>query len=452
MLAADRRPALRRDGPLPYAERRRHERRGPGAKTPDGRPVENGLRNMWVTETALTTALNTAFFAERVAFFSIVMGVALLLTGIGFLVRRWAARSATWRCRGASRRPTWRRFPRNRAAAGHCRRPGDDDPGQPRVVARWGVVRKCRRAIGARPDDAAAAAREPLDNSRRREERHHGGPDLDPPPATPAPPVFNRVLVGVDGSPEALEAARQAARLLDPHGDLRLLAAFDIAPAMVGGTGPGIPAYFDEEAQRTVAESALAAARATVGSAHPPRSSPAAIPGRSFSTRPRASRRLWWLSARTASAGRAASWSARPRPSWCTRRRARCWSRGRQGRSSRAASSSASTARSSPRQRFPLPASLPNATTPSCGRLLPMAARASTTRRSLPWSTTTVRIRTGSRCRPSSPLRRDADLLVVGSRGLHGLRSLGSVSERVAHQARSSVLIVRRGDDADTPG
>ncbi len=56
------------------------------AKTPDGRPVENGLRNMWVTETALTTALNTAFFAERVALFSIVMGIALLLTGIGFLV------------------------------------------------------------------------------------------------------------------------------------------------------------------------------------------------------------------------------------------------------------------------------------------------------------------------------------------------------------------------------
>jgi hypothetical protein len=56
------------------------------ATTPDGRPVENGLRNMWVTETALTTALNTAFFAERVALFSIVMGIALLLTGIGFLV------------------------------------------------------------------------------------------------------------------------------------------------------------------------------------------------------------------------------------------------------------------------------------------------------------------------------------------------------------------------------
>jgi nucleotide-binding universal stress UspA family protein len=36
-----------------------------------------------------------------------------------------------------------------------------------------------------------------------------------------------------------------------------------------------------------------------------------------------------------------------------------------------------------------------------------------------------------------------ADLVVVGSRGLHGLKSLGSVSERVAHQAHCSVLVVR---------
>jgi hypothetical protein len=50
------------------------------------RPVENLARNIWVTETALTTALNTSFFAERVALFSIVVGIALLLTGIGFLV------------------------------------------------------------------------------------------------------------------------------------------------------------------------------------------------------------------------------------------------------------------------------------------------------------------------------------------------------------------------------
>ena len=56
------------------------------AKGPNGQPVENPLRQLWVTETALTTALNVSFFAERVAVFSIVMGSALLLTGIGFLV------------------------------------------------------------------------------------------------------------------------------------------------------------------------------------------------------------------------------------------------------------------------------------------------------------------------------------------------------------------------------
>jgi nucleotide-binding universal stress UspA family protein len=37
----------------------------------------------------------------------------------------------------------------------------------------------------------------------------------------------------------------------------------------------------------------------------------------------------------------------------------------------------------------------------------------------------------------------EADLLVVGSRGLHGIKALGSVSEQVAHEARCSVLIVR---------
>ena len=35
------------------------------------------------------------------------------------------------------------------------------------------------------------------------------------------------------------------------------------------------------------------------------------------------------------------------------------------------------------------------------------------------------------------------DRVVVVSRGLHGLKALGSVSERVAHQVLSSVLVVR---------
>ena len=57
------------------------------AKDPEtGKPVQNGLRNMWITATALTTALNTAYMAESVATFAIVMGVALLLAGIGFAI------------------------------------------------------------------------------------------------------------------------------------------------------------------------------------------------------------------------------------------------------------------------------------------------------------------------------------------------------------------------------
>ena len=49
-----------------------------------GKPVENPARNIWVTETALTTALETSYFAENVAKFAMVMGAALILVGFGF--------------------------------------------------------------------------------------------------------------------------------------------------------------------------------------------------------------------------------------------------------------------------------------------------------------------------------------------------------------------------------
>lgn len=40
-------------------------------------------------------------------------------------------------------------------------------------------------------------------------------------------------------------------------------------------------------------------------------------------------------------------------------------------------------------------------------------------------------------------LSEEADLIVVGSRALRGIRALRSVSERIAHEARCSVLVVR---------
>jgi len=51
-----------------------------------GSPVSNSFRNQWVTETALSTALNVSYMAEQLSIFGIVVGVALFLAGIGFLI------------------------------------------------------------------------------------------------------------------------------------------------------------------------------------------------------------------------------------------------------------------------------------------------------------------------------------------------------------------------------
>ena len=55
------------------------------------RPVANRARDLWVTETALATALNVSYMAEKLGLFGIVVGFALLLSGIGFIVLAYAA-------------------------------------------------------------------------------------------------------------------------------------------------------------------------------------------------------------------------------------------------------------------------------------------------------------------------------------------------------------------------
>jgi hypothetical protein len=56
------------------------------AKDESGQPISNGARNLWVTETALATALNVSYMAEQLSIFSIVVGIALVLTGIGLVI------------------------------------------------------------------------------------------------------------------------------------------------------------------------------------------------------------------------------------------------------------------------------------------------------------------------------------------------------------------------------
>ena len=49
-------------------------------------PVSNGARNLWVTETSLSTALYLAYTGSSIALFALVVGIALLLSGLGFLI------------------------------------------------------------------------------------------------------------------------------------------------------------------------------------------------------------------------------------------------------------------------------------------------------------------------------------------------------------------------------
>lgn len=56
------------------------------ALTKEGKAVENPARSVWITETALTTALNASYMAEQTALFGVIVGIALLLAGIGFAV------------------------------------------------------------------------------------------------------------------------------------------------------------------------------------------------------------------------------------------------------------------------------------------------------------------------------------------------------------------------------
>jgi len=83
--------ALEATGGLTYAQMPRYATaNGKGTNDPNqalkvkGQPQDNAARSVWVTETALATALQSSYMASQLALFAIVVGFALLLTGIGF--------------------------------------------------------------------------------------------------------------------------------------------------------------------------------------------------------------------------------------------------------------------------------------------------------------------------------------------------------------------------------
>jgi nucleotide-binding universal stress UspA family protein len=261
--------------------------------------------------------------------------------------------------------------------------------------------------------------------------------------------VFSRVLVGIDGSEASREAARQAAILVD--GELTLLAAYDIAPA-IGGTGTHVPAYMDEDLQREAATGSLRRARNDVATASP---TGKIVRGRAatalISEVEREQDTL--LVVGSHGLGRLAGFVIGSTATEVIHK----------------APCSVLVARNrGESDGFPNKVVVGVDGSPESAAAYAVARRLSERFNAELWPVVAAggksvdrrlvgQIIDGRREEsPDEPVAAlvaaaaDADLLVVGSRGLHGLKALGSVSERVAHQTHSSVLVVR--DPAWLPG
>ena len=254
--------------------------------------------------------------------------------------------------------------------------------------------------------------------------------------------VFSRVLVGIDGSEQGREAARQAAILVD--GELTLLAVYDVARAM-GGTGTHFPPYLDEDVQRDAATAALARAHENVAMASP--TGKIALGHAASALISEVEREQDTLLVVGSNGlgrlagfviGSTATEVIHKAPCAVLVARKRSESDefpnkvvvGVDG-SPESAAAYAVARRLSERFNTDLSPVLATGGKAVDRRLVDLIVDGR---------------REDSPDEPVAALvaaSADADLLVVGSRGLHGLKALGSVSERVAHQARSSVLVVR---------
>jgi nucleotide-binding universal stress UspA family protein len=260
--------------------------------------------------------------------------------------------------------------------------------------------------------------------------------------------VFSRVLVGVDSSEESREAARQAAALAE--GQLTLLAAYDITATLVDGTPIGAPVYYVgapvsyiEDLQRETAKDALSRVLEDVAAAAP---TGKIVRGGIWDALIREAERekITLIAVGSHGVGRMSGIlmgsvatnviHKAPCSVLVARKNSDAFPRkivvGIDGSpESRAAYAAAS--RLAERFETELVAVVALGGEPVDRNLVDLVVGHH--REELPDEPVQALVAAAA----------EADLLVVGSRGLHGLKALGSVSERVAHEARSSVLIVR---------
>lgn len=231
--------------------------------------------------------------------------------------------------------------------------------------------------------------------------------------------IFKRVLVGIDDSPESLEAARQAAKLATAL-PLTLLAVHDLGYAVVGG-GIGAPAYLNEGNSRQRAVEALERATQELAPLGPVGK---IAKGRAWS------QLLYEIAVRDNTLVAVGSHGA--------------------GRTKGILVGSTATELIHKAPCSVLVARKPLNEFPSSIVVgvddSPQGATAAAVASDLAERFGARLERYENVSHPVSELvdaAIEAELLVVGSRRLHGVRALASVSERVAHEAKCSVLIVR---------
>ena len=255
--------------------------------------------------------------------------------------------------------------------------------------------------------------------------------------------TFSRVLVGIDGSPESLEAARQAALLAEPGGTLELLAAWNLAaPIVTPGLAP--PVYESDDASaREDAERALHIAKTQLPSADVrlvrgfaahalideigrARATVVAVGSHGLG---RATGIIFGSTA-TSLVHNAPCSVLVTRKIWTDDPR-----RIAVGVDGSPQSAAAYATARHLADRFE-------------GELIVVVAEGASGK-AVDLAGVSMIVGDGYQVIPEDPVSvlaaasADVDLLVVGSRGLHGAKSLGSVSERVAHRAECSTLIVR---------
>jgi nucleotide-binding universal stress UspA family protein len=254
---------------------------------------------------------------------------------------------------------------------------------------------------------------------------------------SPVRSLFERVVVGVDGSEPGYEAARQAARLVEPEGTLELFTAVRLADAALAGwSAPRLEAQLWAEAEEAARHAALIAG---------PRAETKLVNGPALFS---LERELVELEATLVVVGthgfkrlpqivlggvatdllhNAPCSVCIARPPAIDALFPRTIVAGYDGSP---ASEAAVAVAQRLAERFAGSARL---VTASGGKHVDVAAAETRGATVVDARPVTALVEAGA----------DADLIVLGSRGLHGLKALGSVSERVAHQARCSVLVVR---------